>query len=112
MEKDIKEIKDLALKNSVEITDLTKSVDLIAKTTAKILETMATKDELDTVKKELLSFKLDTVTNFNDLRTDIKSYKVDLNENFKETEKNIDDLYDTTHHHDLRIEKLETKVFV
>ena len=86
-----------------EIKNLTKSVDSIAQMTAKILETMATK-------KDLEDFKLETNIHFNNLETDLKSFKVEADESLSELNEKFDDLHDTVMNHDKRIEALEVKV--
>ncbi len=86
-----------------DIKNLTKSVDAIAQTTAKILETMATKKDLD-------AFKLETNIHFNNLESDLKSFKDETRENFSELNEKFDDLHDTVMNHDKRIEVLEEKV--
>jgi len=58
--------------------DLTVSVDIISKTTLKILETMATKAELNIIKTDLTEVK-----------TDLKSFKTETRENFDKLEKNL-----------------------
>lgn len=99
--------------------ELTKSVELIAENTAKVLgrmnkienTTLATRDDLKEFRNELKLFKLITNTNFNDILTDIKSLKQETRDNFKETNEKIDDLDDTVMGYDKRIENLENKVF-
>ena len=86
-----------------DIKNLTKSVEIIAGTTAKILETMATK-------KDLEAFKLEANIHFNNLETDLKSFKNDTQQNFTELNEKFDDLSDTVMGHDKRIEILEAKV--
>lgn len=90
-----------------DIKDLKESIDLIAKTTATILETVSTM----TTKEQLNEFKLETQKNFDDIRNDFKSFKQETSENYIEINKEIADLSDTSINYDKRIEKLENKVF-
>jgi methyl-accepting chemotaxis protein len=102
-----------------EIKNLTKSVELVAGNTAKILErmdklettTLATRDDLKEFRVEVKRFKLETHVNLNDMLTDIKSFKQETRDNFKEINDKLDDSSDTTMSYDKRIEKLENKVF-
>lgn len=95
-----------------DIKNLTKSIEIISETTAKILETMATKKDLEAfaTKKDLEAFKLETNIHFNNLETDLKSFKNDTQQNFTELNEKFDDLSDTVMGHDKRIEILEAKV--
>jgi len=82
-----------------DIKNLIKSVDLISKTTLKILETMATKEELNVVKKDLSVVKKDLSvvkkdvsvlkTDVSDLKTDQKSFRTETRESFNRLEKNL-----------------------
>ena len=75
-----------------DIKNLIKSVDLISKTTLKILETMATKEELNVVKKDLSVVKKDVSvlkTDVSDLKTDQKSFRTETRESFNRLEKNL-----------------------
>ncbi|MFA6397850.1 MAG: hypothetical protein WDK96_03355 [Candidatus Paceibacterota bacterium] len=84
-----------------EIKQIKESVDIIAKTTASILDNMATKQELMEVKEEL-----------HDFRTEMKSFKNDTGDSIEKIDKEIADLEDTALLNDKRIEKLENKIFV
>ena len=106
MEKEIKKIQD--------------SVDIIAKTTAYILENMVTKEDAKSfvtkedaksfvTKNDLESFKLEMNINFNNLGSDLKIFKNDTDESTKTTKDDVADLLDTVMIHDKRIEKLENK---
>src|SRR3989344_8116912 len=107
-----------------DIKNLTKSVDAIAQTTARILETMATKKDLEgfatkedlkafatkedlkafATKADLETFKFETNIHFNNMETDLKSFKNDTQENFAELNEKFDDLSDTVMGYDKRIE--------
>jgi len=105
MEKEITN-KDLAKsieKLAVITGSNTKSLELIATTTAKILETMATKEDL--YKTEL---KLQT--QINGIEVDLKSFKKDTKDSFKELNEKFDNLHDTNMGYDKRIETLEAKI--
>ena len=87
-----------------QIEKLQESVDIIAKTTAHILENMVTKDSFE-------AFKLETNTHFSNLELDLKSFKKETSESIDEIKVDVADLADTDAHYDKRIEKLENKVF-
>src|SRR3989338_4690707 len=70
---------------SVTTDGNTKAIDLISKTTLKILETMATKEELNIVKKDVSVLKTDV----SDLKTDQKSFRTETRESFNRLEKNL-----------------------
>jgi len=116
-----------------DMKNLTKSVELIAKTTATILErvgkiedvmakkddlkkiektVLATRDELNTLKDKVNLFKLDSHVNFNDIRTDLKILKQETRDNFEEVNTKLDNLNDTDMNFDKRIEKIEEKVLI
>ena len=99
---------------SEDVKNLIKSIDAIAQTTAKILETMTTKEDLKAfaTKKDLDSFKLETNTHFSNLETDLKSFKINTTENFSKLNEKFDDFIDTSSNFDKRIEVLEEKVGV
>jgi hypothetical protein len=90
MEKDIQKIQE--------------SVDIIAKTTAYILENMATKEDMNALKAELK-------TDINDFRGEMKGFKNETEDSIKELKSDVADLVDTDMLHDKRIEKIENKVF-
>lgn len=102
-----------------EIKGLVKTVDIMAKNVAKVLDRMdkientvlATRDELKDLNTEVVKFKLKTSINLTDIQTDIKSFKQETRDNFKEVNIKLDDLSDTDMNYDKRIEKLEDKVF-
>ncbi|MFA6999706.1 MAG: hypothetical protein WC241_01165 [Candidatus Paceibacterota bacterium] len=102
-----------------EIKGLIKTVDIMAKNVAKVLDRMdkientvlATRDELKDLNTEVVKFKLKTSINLTDIQTDIKSFKQETRDNFKEVNIKLDDLSDTDMNYDKRIEKLEDKVF-
>jgi hypothetical protein len=87
-----------------DVKKLQKSVDLIAKTTAYILENMATKDDI----KEL-AIKVELKSEIHDLRTDLKGFKEETRERFDKIDEKLEDLSDTDSNFDKRIEKLEVK---
>jgi len=104
-----------------DIKNLTKSVDVIAQTTAKILETMATKKDLEgfatkedlnglATKKDLASTEFRLQKQISGIETDLKSFKQETRENFDQVNEKLDDLHDTATNHDKRIEVLEEKV--
>ena len=68
-----------------DIKNLIASVDVISKTTLKILETMATKEELNIVKTDLSEVKID----LSEVKTDLKSFKIETRESFDRLEKNL-----------------------
>ncbi|KKR62873.1 hypothetical protein A2643_00880 [Candidatus Nomurabacteria bacterium RIFCSPHIGHO2_01_FULL_39_220] len=84
---------------SVTTDGNTKAIDLISKTTLKILETMATKEELNIVKKDVSGIKTELVgvkkdvsvlkTDVSDLKTDQKSFRTETRESFNRLEKNL-----------------------
>lgn len=85
-----------------EIKKIQESIEVIAKTTASILENMATK-------KGLEDFKLETNIHFNNLEVDLKSFKNETEDSVKKIKEDVVDLLDTNMLHDKRIEKLENK---
>ena len=87
-----------------DVKKLQKSVDLIAKTTANILQTMATK-------KEVSEGNLSLQNQINSLSSELKSFKKETRENFEIVNDKLDDITDTNNSYDKRIEKLENKVF-
>ncbi len=89
---------------------LQKSVDLIAETTVKILETMATKDDIARLDKKIDGAESGLKSEIHDLRTDLKGFKEETRDSFVELNEKFDDLSDTVMNHDKRIEKLEGKV--
>lgn len=102
-----------------EIKGLIKTVDIMAKNIAKVLDRMdkientvlATRDELKDLNAEVVKFKLKTSINLTDIQTDLKSFKQETRDNFKEVNIKLDDLSDTDMNYDKRLEKLEDKVF-
>ena len=92
------DLSSFATKN--DILGIRAEVDIIAKTTAYILENMATKKDISDVKAEI-----------NDIRMDLKSFKKDTEYSIKEVKDDFIDLNDTGMLQDKRIEKLENKVF-
>lgn len=97
-----------------DATKLQESVDTIAKTTAHILENMATKQELSETRKELSETRYSVSslqTQVNGIETDLKSFKNDTREEFKKINEKLDDMADTHTNFDSRITKLEEKVF-
>lgn len=93
-----------------DMKNLTKSVELIAKTTASILERMENIETNMATKGQLNEFKLETYTSFNDLRTDLKTFKHDTRNDFDGLEGKIDDMNEVVMSYDNRIEKIEDKV--
>ena len=87
-----------------EITKIQESIDIISKTTAYILENMATKNDL-------INLELKLTTEIQDFRSDFKSFKKDINDDMKEIKNDVVDIDDTSKHYDKRIEKLEDKIF-
>ncbi len=100
--------------------NLTKSVEMIANTTAKILERVdnienkvsGLENKVSGIESKLNSFKLETQINFNDLQTDLKSFKLETREGFEEVNAKLDNLNDTDMNFDKRIEKIEDKVLI
>ena len=129
MEKDIKNLiesvsvltkKTDGLADSVSILtkttgDLTESVDIISKTTLKILETMATKQELALVKTELKSDIGQVSTKLDQVESDLKSFKVETRERFDAVDKHLGEIDENisgvVEDYHPRIIALEEKVF-
>jgi len=88
------------------------SIEMIAKTTAHILENMVTKEEVRAIVNDMIKEDLsDIKTELHDFRMDMKSFRKDTENFVKETEIALPGLNDTVMYHDKRIEKLENKVF-
>ncbi len=92
-----------------EIKKIQESLEIVAKTTAYILENMATKEDLKNLatKEDLSNVK----SEIHDMRMDFKSFRNDTEDSIKEIKNDTTDLADTVMHQDKRIEKLENKVF-
>ncbi len=102
--KDLADLIDKLAKNTVSNTE---SIDIISKTTLKIFETMATKEDLKKTDQNVFNIQ----QSVNSLETDLKSFKEETNNNFKKLNENFGEDNNTIMNHDKRIEKLETKVF-
>lgn len=97
-----------------DVKGLVKTVDVMAKNVAKVLERI---DKLKTkvgkiettVSETRKEFKFETYKNFNDIQIDIKSFKKETQDNFTEVNEKLDDLSDTSRNYDKRIERLEVK---
>ena len=62
--------------------------------------------------RDLQVFKYETVSRFNDLESDLKSFRLETRDNFAVVNEKLDDLYDTDRGFDRRISRLEEKAGV
>ena len=85
-----------------DMKNLTKSVELIANTTAKILE------RVDSIENKVSGLE----NKVSGIESKLNSFKLETRESFEEVNTKLDNLNDTDMNFDKRIEKIEDKVLI